>query len=389
MGRRNNNHKKKDIIVAEVAIQDLLKAGVHFGHQTRRWNPKMKKFIFTERNGIYIIDLQKTLSLLNKACDAIREITAGGDSVLFVGTKPQASSTIEEEAERCGQFYVVNRWAGGMLTNYRTIKQSIKRLEHIEMMATDGTYEHLTKKEVLTLERQRERLHYVLAGIRDMNKLPGILIVVDTRKEKIAVNEAIRLGIPICAILDTNCDPEKITYPIPGNDDAIRSIKVLLSTITDVIIEGISMRANDADIAEKDEAVKETEKTEEEKKKHRHQTARRPSKAKFSVKKPIKAQHVGDEEKAKETGAKTPEKTPDSSTKDAKTSKAVIKPGVQPKSGAESKSKASDSSNTEEPKPEKKKAKDSTSDEKTTGISKKDTPADISEISKETDKKPV
>ena len=379
--------------MAEVAIQDLLKAGVHFGHQTRRWNPKMKKFIFTERNGIYIIDLQKTLSLLNKACDAIREITAGGDSVLFVGTKPQASSTIEEEAERCGQYYVVNRWAGGMLTNYRTIKQSIKRLEHIEMMATDGTYEHLTKKEVLTLEKQRERLHYVLAGIRDMNRLPGILIVVDTRKEKIAVNEAIRLGIPICAILDTNCDPEKITYPIPGNDDAIRSIKVLLSTITDVIIEGISMRANDADIAEKDEAVKETEKTEEEKKKHRHQTARRPSKAKFSVKKPIKAQHVGDEEKAKETGAKTPEKTPNSSTKETKKPKDkpkdVIQPDVQAKSAAENKSKASGSSNTEESKPEKKRTNDSTSDKKTTGISKNDTPADISEISKEIDKKPV
>lgn len=253
--------------MAEITIQDLLSAGVHFGHQTRRWNPKMKKFIFTERNGIYIIDLQKTLALLNKACNVVREIAAKGDYILFVGTKPQASSIMLEEAERCGQFHVTNRWAGGMLTNYRTIRQSIKRLDHLETMSTDGTFEQLTKKEVLNLEKQRGKLSYVLEGIRKMNKVPGLLIVVDTKKEKIAVNEARRLGIPICAIIDTNCDPDPITLPIPGNDDAIRSIKVLLSTLTDAVIEGMQLYTDKNGIEEKEETVLEAEKQEKELKK--------------------------------------------------------------------------------------------------------------------------
>ncbi len=253
--------------MAEITIQDLLSAGVHFGHQTRRWNPKMKKFIFTERNGIYIIDLQKTLALLNKACKVVLEIAAKGDYILFVGTKPQASSIMLEEAERCGQFHVTNRWAGGMLTNYRTIRQSIKRLDHLEKMSTDGTFEQLTKKEVLNLEKQRGKLSYVLEGIRKMNRVPGLLIVVDTKKEKIAVNEARRLGIPICAIIDTNCDPDPITLPIPGNDDAIRSIKVLLSALTDAVIEGMQLYVDKDGIAEKEEAVLEAEKQETELKK--------------------------------------------------------------------------------------------------------------------------
>jgi len=237
----------------QVAIKDLLEAGVHFGHQTRRWNPKMKKFIFTERNGIYIIDLQKTLSTIARAREAVLEISARGESVLYVGTKPQASTIIREEAERSGQYYVTNRWLGGMLTNFRTIRQSIKRLDHLDKMSSDGTYEHLTKKEVLTLEKQRGRLNDVLSGIRAMNRLPGLLIVVDTKKENIAVAEATRLGIPVCAILDTNCDPDPITYPIPGNDDAIRSIKLILSSITDSIIEGIQMRVDQSVIAEKEQ----------------------------------------------------------------------------------------------------------------------------------------
>ncbi|HUT64113.1 MAG TPA: 30S ribosomal protein S2, partial [Anaerolineae bacterium] len=255
--------------MTNIALKDLLEAGVHFGHQTRRWNPKMKKFIFTERNGIYIIDLQKTLVLLIQACDAVREITARGEHILFVGTKPQASSIVKEEAERCNQFYVINRWAGGMLTNYRTIRQSIKRLDHLEAMSTDGTYEHLTKKEVLTIEKQRERLLYILEGIRNMTKLPGLLIVVDPKKEKIAVREAERLGIPICAILDTNCDPEPITYPIPGNDDAIRSIKILITCITDAVIEGMQMQTDQSAITAKEEAVQEAQIDEEGKRKRR------------------------------------------------------------------------------------------------------------------------
>jgi len=253
--------------VAEITIQDLLESGVHFGHQTRRWNPKMKKFIFTERNGIYIIDLQKTLSQLKKACNAIREIAARGEYILFVGTKPQAASIIEEESQRCNQFNVVNRWAGGMLTNYRTLRQSVKRLDHLEQMATDGTYEHLTKKEILTIEKQRDKLVYLLEGIRNMNRLPGLLVVVDTKKEKIAVNEANRLGIPVCAIIDTNCDPDPIAYPIPANDDAIRSIKLLLSAITDTVLEGMQLYADKGGVEEKEKAIQEAEKEEHDKRK--------------------------------------------------------------------------------------------------------------------------
>jgi small subunit ribosomal protein S2 len=241
--------------MTEISIKDLLESGVHFGHQTRRWNPKMKKFIFTERNGIYIIDLQKTLAQIKKACEAIREVAAHGESILYVGTKPQAAAIIKDEAERSGQFYITNRWLGGMLTNFRTIRQSVKRLDHLDKMSTDGTYEHLTKKEVLTLEKQRERLNSVLSGIRLMNRVPGLLIVVDTKKENIAVAEANRLGIPVCAILDTNCDPDPITYPIPGNDDAIRSIKLILTNITDSIIEGIQLRVDESVITEKEQPV--------------------------------------------------------------------------------------------------------------------------------------
>jgi len=228
--------------VADLTVKDLLEAGVHFGHQTRRWNPKMKKYIFTERNDIYIIDLQKTLNLINKTCDAVRTIVAKGGSVLFVGTKPQAATIIREEAEKTGQYYVVNRWLGGMLTNYRTIRQSVKRLEHFERMATDGTYDLITKKEILTTEKQKDKLQDMLGGIRDMTRIPGLMIVVDTKREHIAVREANRMKIPVCAIVDTNSDPDIIDFPIPGNDDAIRSIKIILSRISNAIIEGLHMR---------------------------------------------------------------------------------------------------------------------------------------------------
>lgn len=228
--------------MAVATIKELLGAGVHFGHQTRRWNPKMKKYIFTERNGIYVIDLQKTLKLIDAAYEAVRDAAENGEAILFVGTKKQSKEIVRREAERCGMFHVTERWLGGMLTNYQTIRQSIRRLEALDKMSGDGTYEHLTKKEVLQLEAEREKLQRTLSGIRDMGRLPGLAVIVDTRKEKIAVGEANRLEIPIVAIVDTNCDPDEIVYPIPGNDDAIRSIMLITRTMTDAVLEGQKMR---------------------------------------------------------------------------------------------------------------------------------------------------
>ncbi|MBI4547112.1 MAG: 30S ribosomal protein S2 [Ignavibacteriae bacterium] len=222
-----------------VELADLLNAGAHFGHLTRRWNPKMKPFIFMERNGIHIIDLKKTQELLEAACNAISDIVAEGKRILFVGTKQQACQEIEEEAKRCGQFYVSHRWLGGMLTNFSTIRKSVKRLTNIEKMETDGTYDKLTKKEILVLDREKEKLREVLAGVVEMTRLPGALYVVDVKKEEIAVREAKRLGIPVFAIVDTNCDPTAINYPIPGNDDAIKSIQLMTKAIADAVTEGL------------------------------------------------------------------------------------------------------------------------------------------------------
>lgn len=236
-------------------IQDLLKAGVHFGHQTRRWNPKMKKFIFAERNGIYIIDLKKTRDCIEDAYKVVRAAVEKGESILFVGTKKQAKPVIVEEAERCGMFYVTERWLGGMLTNYQTIQTSVKRLEELEKMKEHGIMDALTKKEAAGLEKERDRLQRVLGGIRNMRGLPGIIFVVDSRKERIAVAEANSLEIPIVSILDTNCDPDLIDYPIPGNDDALRSISTITSAIADAVEEG---RQNSGRAIEKTE-----EKTEE------------------------------------------------------------------------------------------------------------------------------
>lgn len=222
----------------ELDIRSLLEAGVHFGHQTRRWNPKMKPFIFTSRNGIYIIDLQKTLKSLNVACRKAREVAAEGKPVLFVGTKMQAKGVIKEEAARSEQFFVVERWLGGMMTNFQTIRLSIKRLRDLEQMREDGTFEKITKKERLKIEREIEKLNNVLGGIKDMNRLPGLVFVVDAKKEKIAIAEAVKLGIPTVAIVDTNADPDPITFPVAGNDDAIKSIRILTQAIADAIIEG-------------------------------------------------------------------------------------------------------------------------------------------------------
>lgn len=224
--------------MAVVSMKSLLEAGVHFGHQTRRWNPKMSSYIFTERNGIHIIDLQQTVHLIDKAYEAVREVAENGGKILFVGTKKQAQDAIEVEAKRCNQFYVSQRWLGGMLTNYKTINKSIERLEELEKMAEDGTYDLLPKKEVIQLEHESERLERFLGGIKNMKGLPDLVFIVDPKKEHIAVNEAQKLGVPIVAIMDTNADPEEADYVIPGNDDAIRSVKLITSVIADAVIEG-------------------------------------------------------------------------------------------------------------------------------------------------------
>ena len=221
-----------------VSMKQLLEAGVHFGHQTRRWNPKMDPYIFTERNGIYIIDLQKTVKKLEEAYLFVRDISAQGQEVLFVGTKKQASDSIREEATRAGAHYVNARWLGGMMTNFKTIQRRIQRLEQLHQMAEDGTFALLPKKEVVKLNLEIERLEKFMGGIKNMKKLPGALFIVDPRKEKIAVAEAKKLNIPIVAIVDTNCDPDEVDYVIPGNDDAIRAVKLIAGTIANAIIEG-------------------------------------------------------------------------------------------------------------------------------------------------------
>lgn len=221
-----------------ISMKQLLEAGVHFGHQTRRWNPKMAQYIFTERNGIYIIDLQKTVRKVEEAYNFLRDVATEGKTVLFVGTKKQAQEAIKEEAERCGMFFVHERWLGGMLTNFHTIQKRIDRLRELEKMEAEGTFEVLPKKEVSQLRGQKEKLERFLGGIKDMKRLPGALFIVDPRKEKIAVAEARRLGIPIVAIVDTNCDPDEVDYVIPGNDDAIRAVKLLTARLADAIIEG-------------------------------------------------------------------------------------------------------------------------------------------------------
>jgi small subunit ribosomal protein S2 len=218
-------------------MKELLEAGVHFGHQTRRWNPKMKKFIFMERNGIHIIDLQKTMKCVDAAREAVVKIARNNDSVLFVGTKKQARDVMVEESARSHNFYVNERWLGGMLTNFQTIKMSIRYLRSLERMREDGTFEKITKKEISRLEKQRVKLEKNFTGIKEMNRLPGLLFVVDTKRERIAVLEAKRLGIPVIGIVDTNCDPEEVDFPIPGNDDAIRSIRLFARVVSDAMIE--------------------------------------------------------------------------------------------------------------------------------------------------------
>ncbi|SHF22845.1 30S ribosomal protein S2 [Desulforamulus putei] len=224
--------------MAVISMKQLLEAGVHFGHQTRRWNPKMAPYIFTDRNGIYIIDLQKTVKKVEEAYEFVKQLAAEGGTLLFVGTKKQAQEAVKEEAERCGMFYVNQRWLGGMLTNFQTIRHRIDRLHELERMEEDGTFEVLPKKEVARLLHEKEKLDKFLGGIKNMRRLPGALFVIDPRKERIAVAEARKLGIPIVAIVDTNCDPDEVDYVIPGNDDAIRAVKLLTAKIADAVLEG-------------------------------------------------------------------------------------------------------------------------------------------------------
>ena len=237
--------------MAVISMKELLEAGVHFGHQTRRWNPKMKKYIFTERNGIYILDLQKTLKQIEEAYKIVRTAVENGQPILFVGTKKQAKDVVRREAERAEQFHVTERWLGGMLTNYQTIRQSIRRLESLDKMSQDGTYERLTKKEVIRLERERGKLQKSLGGIRDMGRLPGLVFIVDIKKERIAAAEARRLEVPIVAIVDTNCNPEDVDHAIPANDDAIRSVTLITKLMADAVLEGRSAREDKEEQTEK------------------------------------------------------------------------------------------------------------------------------------------
>lgn len=243
-----------------VMVKDLLEAGVHFGHKTNRWNPKMRKYIYGERNGIYIIDLQKTVKKFQTAYEFVKSTAAEGQPILFVGTKRQAQEIIEEESKRCGMFCVTHRWLGGMLTNFQTIRKSIEKLKKLEAARTDGTFERLPKKEVIKLEKKRAQLEKNLGGIKEMTTLPGAVYVVDTRVERTAVLEARRLMIPIVAIVDTNCDPEEISYPIPGNDDALRAIKLITAKIADAVIEGRQRSSPQAEtVADLKEAFSEGE----------------------------------------------------------------------------------------------------------------------------------
>ena len=230
-------------------MKELLEAGVHFGHQTKRWNPKMKEFIFGERNGIYIIDLQKTLKMFKEASRFVQDMAAEGKILLFVGTKRQAQDAIAEEAQRCNMYYVNQRWLGGLLTNWVTVQKSVKRLKELDEMATDGRYELLPKKEVIKLERERKHLQANLAGIKNLSRLPDAIFVIDSNKEQIAVREARKLGIPVVAVVDTNCDPSEVDYVIPGNDDALRAIRLFASKVADSVVEG-AQAATDKQVAE-------------------------------------------------------------------------------------------------------------------------------------------
>lgn len=245
-----------------ISMKQLLEAGVHFGHQTRRWNPKMAPYIYTERNGIYIIDLQKSVGMVDDAYNAVSDIAANGGTILFVGTKKQAQDAISTEAQRCGMFYVNERWLGGMLTNFKTIRSRIERLKEIERMSEDGTFDVLPKKEVIALRKEWDKLEKNLGGIKEMKRIPDAIFIVDPKKERICVQEAHTLGIPLIGICDTNCDPEELDYVIPGNDDAIRAVKLIVSKMADAVIEANQGEAGES-VYEEEQAQEEVQETEE------------------------------------------------------------------------------------------------------------------------------
>lgn len=250
--------------MAVISMKQLLEAGVHFGHQTKRWNPKMARYIFTARNGIYIIDLQKTVHKIDEAYDFLREVSSKGEKVLFVGTKKQAQEAVRDEAIRSGSYYVDQRWLGGMLTNFATIKKRSKYLKDLKAQEEDGTFDSLPKKEVIELKKEMEKLERFLGGIKDMNRVPGALFIVDPKKERIAIAEAIKLGIPTVAIVDTNCDPDEIDYVIPGNDDAIRAVKLIAGRMSDAIIEGHQSQVDSENFADIPVSEEESQKVDEE-----------------------------------------------------------------------------------------------------------------------------
>jgi small subunit ribosomal protein S2 len=283
--------------MAIISMKELLEAGVHFGHQTRKWNPKMNSYIFGEKNGIHIIDLQKSAKKIEEAHKFIREVVSNKGSVLFVGTKRQAQDSIEEEAKRCGMFFLTQRWLGGTLTNFRTIRKSIERLKELERMEKDGSFETLPKKEVIQLGKEKVKLEKYLSGIKDMDELPKAVFVVDTRKEKIAVAETRKLGIPLVAIVDTNCNPEEVDYIIPGNDDAIRAIKLISGKIAEAVLEGKSL-------LEEKEAAGEEKKREEEKREEEVKVEEKPEKP---ARPPDRRQAGADEKAKKKVTAKKKE----------------------------------------------------------------------------------
>jgi len=305
--------------VVSISMKELLEAGVHFGHQTKRWNPKMKKFIFGERNGIYIIDLQKTLKQFRLAAAEVAHLAGNGKKVLFVGTKKQAQDAVREEAERSGMYFVTHRWLGGLLTNFTTIRRSIQRLKELDEMKTEGDYLGRSKKEIIKLEKERVKLERVLCGIKDMSDLPQALFVVDPKKEKIAVAEANRLGIPVVAVVDTNCDPDDVSHVIPGNDDAIRSIRLFASRVADAVIEGKGIyerrQAEEARERAAEEERKRAQKEAEEK-------ARREAREKAEAEK--KAAAAAAAEKKQAEAAEAPAKAPAKAVDEEKPAVAVV-----------------------------------------------------------------
>ena len=317
----------------KVTLTQLLEAGAHFGHLTRRWNPKMKPYIFMEKNGIHIIDLKKTQKAIEVAAEKLREIVANGQTVLFVGTKKQAKGIIAAEAKRCEQNWVSERWLGGMLTNFTTIRKSIKRMQNIEKMETDGTFDQLTKKEQLMRLREKEKLKKVLEGVETLKKMPGALFIVDIRKEEIAVKEAVRLNIPIFAIVDTNCDPDPIDYVIPANDDAVRTIELITKVMADAVIEGLQkhkeLKAEEAAQKEREKKEKETEEETDEKKTKKPRVRKVKLDAKDDKK---KAKPKVIKKKVKDTDAKKEEKAENASEeKKVETEKSIETPQEETK----------------------------------------------------------